>query len=110
MAKYEIEKNSIKSKATVAELKLEGTMAAWSKESKKHKQTKKNKKQPQLNSQTRGYNIRSLKSAKVPIYPKQIKIKNKILGYREFSHQSAIAATKPLLYQECALTVPLFNS
>jgi len=28
MAKYEIEKNSIKSKATVAELKLEGTMAA----------------------------------------------------------------------------------
>lgn len=107
MAEYEIEKNSIKSKTTVAELKLEGTTAAWSKESKKNK---KQKAATIEQSNTWVVTILGHSSAKVPIYPKQIKIKNKILGYREFSHKTAIAATKPLRYQECALTAPLFNS
>jgi hypothetical protein len=66
MVEHEIEKNSNKSKATMAEVELKGTTAAQ-----REKFKEKNEKQSQLNNQIKivGYNIRPLKwckSTKIP--------------------------------------------
>jgi membrane protein insertase Oxa1/YidC/SpoIIIJ len=59
MVEHEIEKNSNKSKATMAEVELKGTTAAQ-----REKFKEKKEKQSQLNNRYTVYNIRPLKGCK----------------------------------------------